>query len=130
MHMQKRAAKPPGCPHAPAPRPQVVKALAPGLDIRLGTPVASIEYALPASDADRAASDGTPPRVRVTTTGGEAFEGALALVTMPLGVLKSGTVQFDPPLPDWKSGAVARLGFGDLNKVILQVGPAARRALT
>lgn len=39
--------------------------------------------------------------------------------TMPLGVLKQGNVSFEPPLPDWKTGAIDRLGFGILNKVVL-----------
>ena len=38
-------------------------------------------------------------------------------VTVPLGVLKAGAVQFSPPLPAWKAEAIGRLGFGDLNKV-------------
>ena len=41
----------------------------------------------------------------------------MVLVTLPLGVLKAGTVAFEPPLPAWKRGAVHRLGFGLLNKV-------------
>lgn len=39
--------------------------------------------------------------------------------TMPLGVLKSNTVEFSPSLPSWKTGAINRLGFGILNKVVL-----------
>ena len=50
------------------------------------------------------------------------FEGALAVVTVPLGVLKAGGLRFEPGLPAWKAEAVAKLGFGDLNKVVLQVG--------
>lgn len=50
------------------------------------------------------------------------------LCTLTLGVLKVSIaqsqnqlncVQFDPPLPDWKQDAIRRLGFGNLNKVIL-----------
>ncbi|KAK0734112.1 flavin-containing amine oxidoreductase-domain containing protein [Lasiosphaeria miniovina] len=39
--------------------------------------------------------------------------------SIPLGVLKHGSVKFEPPLPPWKSDAIERLGFGVLNKVIL-----------
>ncbi|CRG92349.1 hypothetical protein PISL3812_09406 [Talaromyces islandicus] len=39
--------------------------------------------------------------------------------TGSLGTLKHRTVDFSPPLPDWKTGAIDRLGFGVLNKVIL-----------
>ena len=60
------------------------------------------------------------PQVRITTAGGEVFDAALAIVTVPLGVLKAGALAFDPPLPPWKAAAVERLGFGDLNKVVLQ----------
>lgn len=53
------------------------------------------------------------------------------LCTLPLGVLKQITanqnetaktanvVEFTPPLPDWKLSAIQRLGFGNLNKVVL-----------
>lgn len=52
----------------------------------------------------------------------------VALCTLPLGVLKLAiapsseqlnTIQFVPPLPDWKTSAIQRLGFGNLNKVVL-----------
>jgi [histone H3]-N6,N6-dimethyl-L-lysine4 FAD-dependent demethylase len=52
----------------------------------------------------------------------------LVLCTLTLGVLKvavspesnqANTVRFEPPLPDWKQAAIQRLGFGNLNKVIL-----------
>lgn len=39
--------------------------------------------------------------------------------TGSLGTLKHRTVDFSPPLPEWKTGAIDRLGFGVLNKVIL-----------
>lgn len=42
------------------------------------------------------------------------------LCTLPLGVLKQQppAVQFVPPLPEWKTSAVQRMGFGNLNKVM------------
>ncbi|KAF3389570.1 hypothetical protein F1880_004249 [Penicillium rolfsii] len=50
---------------------------------------------------------------------GEKFVGDHVVYTGSLGTLQHRTVQFDPPLPDWKQGAVDRLGFGLLNKVVL-----------
>jgi monoamine oxidase len=41
-----------------------------------------------------------------------AFEGRAAVVTVPLGVLKSDSIDFDPPLPGAKRSAVQRIGFG------------------
>jgi len=41
------------------------------------------------------------------------------LCTVPLGVLKSGDITFEPELPDWKTESIQRLGFGNLNKVLL-----------
>lgn len=53
----------------------------------------------------------------------ETPQGVLAadhvIVTVPLGVLKAGTIAFDPPLPEPKRRAIERLGFGVLNKVAL-----------
>ncbi|BBZ49031.1 FAD-dependent oxidoreductase [Mycobacterium heidelbergense] len=45
-----------------------------------------------------------------------SFEGTAAIVTVPLGVLKSGAIAFDPPLPDGHDRAVHALGFGVLSK--------------
>ncbi len=41
------------------------------------------------------------------------------IVTLPLGVLKRGSVAFDPPLPAAKVEAIERLGMGTLDKVYL-----------
>lgn len=41
----------------------------------------------------------------------------VALVTVPLGVLKKECIHFNPPLPKSKLNAIHRLGFGALNKV-------------
>lgn len=42
------------------------------------------------------------------------------LVTIPLGCLKeTASNLFEPPLPDWKLDAIKRLGFGNLNKIVL-----------
>ncbi|GAA3990798.1 hypothetical protein GCM10022247_07010 [Allokutzneria multivorans] len=82
----------------------VVDAIAEGLDVRLGHVVTRI--------------DSTAGTVRVTTDHGE-FEADKVLVTLPLGVLKAGAVRFEPELPGTKRSAIARLGFGTLNKIAL-----------
>ncbi|MEM7568558.1 MAG: FAD-dependent oxidoreductase [Pseudomonadota bacterium] len=41
------------------------------------------------------------------------------IITLPLGVLKQGSVTFDPPLPEKKQIAIDRLGFGLLDKLYL-----------
>ncbi|KAE8290022.1 Lysine-specific histone demethylase 1A [Larimichthys crocea] len=46
------------------------------------------------------------------------------LCTLPLGVLKQQppAVQFVPPLPEWKTSAIQRMGFGNLNKPGCRLG--------
>lgn len=51
--------------------------------------------------------------------GSQVFEGDMALCTVPLGVLKSGTIKFIPELPQRKLDGIKRLGFGLLNKVAM-----------
>lgn len=46
------------------------------------------------------------------------------LMTIPLGVLKKEKVKFDPQLPEWKTSAIKRMGFGNLNKVSIRMHPA------
>ncbi len=59
-----------------------------------------------------------PSGVRIDTDK-ESFEAEAAVVTLPLGVLKSDSVRFDPALPEAKTGAIARLGTGRLEKIAL-----------
>jgi monoamine oxidase len=75
------------------------------LDVRLDHAVERIEH-------DRAG-------VRVVTQRG-AFVADRAIITLPLGILKSGQVEFSPPLPANKIDAMRRLGMGVLNKLILR----------
>jgi monoamine oxidase len=84
---------------------QIPRALATDLDIRLEHIVERIEYG----------DEG----VRVTTNQG-TFTADYAIVTLPLGVLKKGSVEFSPPLPARKQTAIKRLGMGLLNKVYLR----------
>ena len=74
------------------------------MDIRLNQIVQSVEYG--------------EAGVTVTTTQG-IFEGDYAVITLPLGVLKSESVSFVPPLPVAKQAAIHNLGMSVLNKVYL-----------
>ncbi|KAI3917145.1 hypothetical protein MKX01_003594 [Papaver californicum] len=51
--------------------------------------------------------------------GNQIFEGDMALCSVPLGVLKSGSIKFVPELPQRKLDGIKRLGFGLLNKVAM-----------
>lgn len=77
------------------------KSLADGLAIEFNTPVTAI--------VER---DGAI----VVRTRDKSFQGPAAIVTVPLGVLKSGAITFDPPLPDGHAQAINALGFGVLSK--------------
>lgn len=79
------------------------------LDVRFNTPVKTIDY----STGDRPGGKA----VKIECTNGEVFEADQVVITTPLGVLKSGSITFQPPLPDWKRGVIERMGFGLLNKV-------------
>uniref|UniRef100_A0A182N2F7 Lysine-specific histone demethylase n=1 Tax=Anopheles dirus TaxID=7168 RepID=A0A182N2F7_9DIPT len=94
-------------------------ALTENLDVRVNTAVTCIRY--------------RPGGVEVTAdfksnNSTVAYRADLVLCTLTLGVLKLAisdeskqlnTVRFDPPLPEWKQSAIRRLGFGNLNKVVL-----------
>jgi hypothetical protein len=89
-------------------------ALSEGLDIRLNTSVRAVRYN--ANGVEVYAAPARSPQTNSTV-----FKCDAVLVTLPLGVLKASSppsaVVFNPPLPDWKSQAIQRLGFGNLNKV-------------
>lgn len=83
----------------------LASALAKDLHVMLNTIVEKIEW------------DPRRP-VQVHTTKG-TFDAEAAIITLPLGVLRSEDVEFSPALPAPKTTAIARLGMGDLVKVIL-----------
>ncbi|XP_065156884.1 lysine-specific histone demethylase 1A [Atheta coriaria] len=95
-------------------------ALAEGLDIKLNAAVKKVEYNQRGVEVTVYNSKNT----QVLNT----YHADVVLCTLPLGVLKlaaasssiqDNTVHFSPPLPDWKTSAIQRLGFGNLNKVVL-----------
>lgn len=77
--------------------------LARGLNIRLNTAIHHIEW----GDSG----------VRAWTAAGEVFEAESAIVTLPVGVLKSGRVTFSPALPAEKRTALNRLRMGPAMKL-------------
>jgi monoamine oxidase len=77
------------------------KMLANGLQIVLNAPVTEI------ARRDKSV---------VVRTANQSFEGPAAIVTVPLGVLKSTAITFDPPLPAGHTQAINALGFGVLSK--------------
>lgn len=83
---------------------RLVQALAENLPILYERTVHTIRYA----------SDGVQ-----VITGNQIFEGDMALCTVPLGVLKNGSLNFTPELPQRKLDGIKRLGFGLLNKVAM-----------
>ncbi|WP_341945601.1 NAD(P)/FAD-dependent oxidoreductase [Microbacterium sp. LWH11-1.2] len=56
----------------------------------------------------------------VVRTSDAEFTADRAVVTVPLGVLKSGSLVFEPALPDAVAGPIDRLGMGVFNKIFLQ----------
>ncbi|PVH98183.1 hypothetical protein DM02DRAFT_596399 [Periconia macrospinosa] len=81
------------------------------LDVRFNSVVKTVKYNTEEQEIGKA--------VKVECTNGEVFEGDEIVLSTPLGVLKSGSVDFQPPLPAWKQNVIERMGFGLLNKVIL-----------
>lgn len=47
------------------------------------------------------------------------WTGSHVIVTVPLGVLKAGSIDFEPDLPPEKAQAIERLDMGNLEKVVL-----------
>lgn len=80
------------------------ESIATGLDIRLQRPVTKIQV--------------MEEGVEVTTAA-ELFTGTHVVVTVPVGVLRKGSITFDPPLPAARTEALQRLDMGNLEKVAM-----------
>jgi monoamine oxidase len=85
----------------PAGYDRLLAPLMAGLDIRLNTPVRRISYAPSGANVDGMAAD-------------------FVVCAVPLGVMKSGAITFDPPLPAPLRDAVAQIGFGTVTKIALK----------
>lgn len=83
---------------------RLVRVLAEDLPIFYECPVGCVRFG----------SDGV-----MVYAGGQEYQGDMVLCTVPLGVLKRGTIEFVPELPQRKKDAIDRLGFGLLNKVAI-----------
>ena len=90
----------------PAGYDQLIPALAGNYRLLTGLPVTRIDH-------------GTAG-VSITVADGSTARFEAAVVTVPLGVLKAGSIAFAPALPDWKQDAIDRLGMGLLSKVCLR----------
>ncbi|VXD01904.1 Amine oxidase [Pseudomonas sp. 9AZ] len=83
----------------------LINFLARGLNIQLGQTVSAI--------------DSSTSTVKVTTNSG-TFSADRVIVSVPLGVLKKGTIRFTPALPSKKTTAINKLGMGHFNKCYLR----------
>ncbi len=77
-----------------------------GLDIRLESPVTRVRWS---------------ERSVEVQTSGSVRRYDRAVVTLPLGVLQRGQIEFDPELPAEKRDAILRLVPGHINKVVLRL---------
>lgn len=80
------------------------------LDLRTRKVVENISYS---------STDTTGTSAKVLCEDGDVVEADHVILSTPLGVLKAGSITFQPELPPWKLAPIHRLGFGILNKVIL-----------
>jgi len=62
----------------------------------------------------------TATGVTVSTASGLIVSADYAIITLPLGVLKSGSVKFNPPLPTTKQTAINRLVPGLVDHLVLR----------
>ena len=84
---------------------EILEPLVKNLDILTGKPVSHIKY------------DGEGVTI---LTGSERYSADYAIVSVPLGVLKAGSIQFDPQLPAGVSNAIDNIGFGSVSKIALK----------
>jgi hypothetical protein len=61
----------------------------------------------------------TPRTVTITTAAGVRYTAPYAVITAPLGVLKAGSITFNPALSAAKRTAITRVGVGVLDKVAM-----------
>lgn len=84
---------------------QVLKPLTKGVTIRLSSPVRTIEY--------------SKNGVEIHTAKG-SYKSKVVVMAVPGGVLKAGSIKFDPPLPDTRKKAFSEIIYLPVYKNILE----------
>lgn len=84
----------------------ILKPLGNGKDIKLNTKVVSITH--------------DENKVEVKDSNGNTYSGDYIIVTVPLGVLKSGMIKFSPPLSKEKQDSIKKLEMFDMNKIFVE----------
>ncbi|MDZ4832060.1 MAG: NAD(P)/FAD-dependent oxidoreductase [Phycisphaerae bacterium] len=95
--------------HVAAGYDAVPRAIASGLDVEFNAKVVRVEWWWQPPTAG----------VRVHLADGQVFHARTAVCALPIGILKSGEVAFDPPLPESKRSALERIAMGRLSKIAL-----------
>ena len=93
----------------------MAEAMSKGLKIRHNTACVGIKYT--DSGVEIATREVNQMNSSWATNSTSTITADAVLLTIPLGVLKKEKLKFDPPLPEWKTSAIKRMGFGNLNKV-------------
>jgi len=84
----------------------ITEHLAKGLDVELNQPIQNIDY--------------RGDSVVVTSRSSRTWKADLAIVTVPLGVLKKDLIEFSPRLSEEKRKAISSLGYRLMNKLYLE----------
>ncbi len=89
------------------------RALADGLDIRLGVVVTGVAVGPDGAEVESVHAGSAGPATR--------WRARAAVVALPLGVLQAGTVAFEPGLETLKGDALAGLRMGPVIKVVYRL---------
>jgi monoamine oxidase len=84
---------------------KIVKELLKGIDVKLNQQVTDITY---------------KNKEVIVKTNKNEFRCDYVIVTVSIGVLKSGTIKFTPPLPSEKIKSMKNINMGVLNKLVLE----------
>ncbi len=85
---------------------KVVASFAHGVPVRLGVQVEQVEHG--------------PNGVKLRTSDGRVYRAKKLISTVPNGVLSSGAIRFDPPLPEWKRAAIEAVPMARFEKIALR----------
>ncbi|CAG0891656.1 unnamed protein product [Darwinula stevensoni] len=86
--------------------PEYLRSLIPGNKLRLSTEVCEVAW--------------SERPLKVHCASGEVIEADHVIVTVSLGILKSRPDLFFPRLPESKTEAISRIGFGRVDKIFLE----------
>jgi hypothetical protein len=94
--------------------------LSESLDIQLNTPISCVDWQELHSSISSPTPTAVQPLIHLHTLSGETYSAPHVIITSSVGVLQSGSLSFNPPLPSGHQTSLSKIQMAKMNVVVLR----------